>query len=162
LYVWLYRYWKNYLISYRFSLYINNFYRISRQYSISLPINSNLRRLERYRKPVPFSLLNKPSMPINWILNNSVCFQPSTWTFKTLTLDSGWPDWANFRALGDCFLWAVFWKLQKKHRYLYCLCPRKKLRIKCDEKWVGLTFLAIFSPKNLAKIFKKKYFRHKI
>jgi hypothetical protein len=27
---------------------------------------------------------------------------------------SGWPDWANFRSLDNCFLWAVFWKLQKK------------------------------------------------
>jgi hypothetical protein len=25
----------------------------------------------------------------------------------------GWPDWANFRPLGNCPLWTGFWKLQK-------------------------------------------------
>jgi hypothetical protein len=24
---------------------------------------------------------------------------------------TGWPDWAIFRRLGDCLVWAVFWKL---------------------------------------------------
>jgi hypothetical protein len=28
-------------------------------------------------------------------------------------LNSGWPDWANFRPMGYCLLWAVTWKLQK-------------------------------------------------
>jgi hypothetical protein len=24
-----------------------------------------------------------------------------------------WPDWDNFRPIGDCLLWVAFWKLQK-------------------------------------------------
>jgi hypothetical protein len=27
------------------------------------------------------------------------------------TLQAGWPDWANFRLLGDCLLWVVFVKI---------------------------------------------------
>jgi hypothetical protein len=23
-------------------------------------------------------------------------------------VSTGWPDWANFRSLGDCLLWAVY------------------------------------------------------
>jgi hypothetical protein len=30
-----------------------------------------------------------------------------------MTLKTGYPDWANFRLLGDCLLWAVDGKLQK-------------------------------------------------
>jgi hypothetical protein len=30
----------------------------------------------------------------------------------------GRPDWANFRLLGDFLLWAVFFKLQKWHKFL--------------------------------------------
>jgi hypothetical protein len=26
---------------------------------------------------------------------------------------SGWPDWANFRPLGECFYFGYFFKLQK-------------------------------------------------
>jgi hypothetical protein len=29
---------------------------------------------------------------------------------------TGWPDWANFRILGDYLFWAVFFKLQKQHK----------------------------------------------
>jgi hypothetical protein len=31
---------------------------------------------------------------------------------KTCLWRTGWPDWSNFSLLGDCFLWAEFWKLQ--------------------------------------------------
>jgi hypothetical protein len=34
----------------------------------------------------------------------------------------------------------IFWTLQKKHKYLIFLFPRKKLCIKFDKKWDGLHF----------------------
>jgi hypothetical protein len=30
-----------------------------------------------------------------------------------ISLSSGWPDWANFRPLGECLLWATFSKISK-------------------------------------------------
>jgi hypothetical protein len=35
------------------------------------------------------------------------------WAGLSCSGQAGWPDWANFRPLGDCLPWAVFWKLQK-------------------------------------------------
>jgi hypothetical protein len=35
----------------------------------------------------------------------------------------GWPDWPNFRQLGDCLLGAVFWKLQKWRKFLDYFFP---------------------------------------
>jgi hypothetical protein len=36
----------------------------------------------------------------------------SVWFFSNVFWP-GWPDWANFHLLGDCFLWVVFWKWRK-------------------------------------------------
>jgi hypothetical protein len=35
---------------------------------------------------------------------------------------SGWPDWVNFRLLGDCLHYAVFGKLQNKPNEFRLLC----------------------------------------
>jgi hypothetical protein len=56
------------------------------------------------------------------------------------TLRAGWPDWANFRPLGDCLLWAVFFHLQKYLIYF----PRWSSWINIDQKWIGQNFGLLF------------------
>jgi hypothetical protein len=40
------------------------------------------------------------------------------WKMKKNLSSPGWPDWANFRLLGDSILWAVVWILQKWRTFL--------------------------------------------
>jgi hypothetical protein len=86
------------------------------------------------------------------------------------TFLTGWPDWAHFRFmgrlftlgsflkitevdhifgrifayLGDCLLWAVFWKItEAAHCYFFpCTC---RFCINFDKKWVGLHFGRFFT-----------------
>jgi hypothetical protein len=46
----------------------------------------------------------------------------------------------EFSQLGDCLLWAVFWKLQKNPTYLGYISPRLSWCINFYKKWVGLHF----------------------
>jgi hypothetical protein len=39
--------------------------------------------------------------------------------------------------VGDCFLWAVFRKLQKYYKHFWLLFPRIRLCIYCDKKLLG-------------------------
>jgi hypothetical protein len=50
-----------------------------------------------------------------------------------------WPDWANFRPLGDCFLWTVSWNCILCHSF-----PQLRFRINFGKKWIGLHFGRIF------------------
>jgi hypothetical protein len=47
--------------------------------------------------------------------SESVCYrcQPTNKTPSNFGLEAEWPDWANFRLLGDGLIWVVLWKLQK-------------------------------------------------
>jgi hypothetical protein len=38
-------------------------------------------------------------------------------------METGWPDWVNFRQTGDCLLWAFSWKFLKDPTNLGCLIP---------------------------------------
>jgi hypothetical protein len=61
---------------------------------------------------------------------------------------SEWQDLANFRPLGDCFLWAVFWKLYKWPTLLgYFLHGYGYASILTKLYWAS--FWAIFSQSHL-------------
>jgi hypothetical protein len=51
---------------------------------------------------------------------------------------AGWQDWANLHLLGDCLLWAVFGKIQKKPKFL------------CEFFFRGNTYAAILAKNGWA------------
>jgi hypothetical protein len=58
------------------------------------------------------------SFALSWPSNSvtHVCQRIcETWAlaFNWSYFQTGWPNWENFRILGDCLLWAVIWKFQK-------------------------------------------------
>jgi hypothetical protein len=59
---------------------------------------------------------------------------------------SGWPDWANFRPLVDCLLWAVFKTERCSPKFLsYALFSQEKImHTFILQKMVWATFWAIF------------------
>jgi hypothetical protein len=62
-------------------------------------------------------------------------------------LKPGWPDWANFRLLGDSLLWAAFWKLQyiisQMFGLLFCTVPTRYVLI-LTKRVLDKTFLGDF------------------
>jgi hypothetical protein len=56
-----------------------------------------------------------------------------------------WPDWANFFPLCDCFLLAVFFKLQKSTKFFGCFVPQKRFVCINLTKMSWVAFFAIFS-----------------
>jgi hypothetical protein len=79
--------------------------------------------------------MNRPQHKLTWTQTHNVIVP---WML------AGWPDWADFRQLDDCFLWAVCEKVQKKPKYFICLFPWKKLCIKFDKKGLGYILGNIF------------------
>jgi hypothetical protein len=63
-------------------------------------------------------------------------------------LRSGWPDLANFRLLGDCFLWVVF----VVQIFGLFFSHEKELFINFYRKWVGLHFGRFFSQTHLVTL----------
>jgi hypothetical protein len=61
-----------------------------------------------------------------------------------------WPDWANFRPVGDGLLRAVFVKLKKSPKILDHFFP--SLWIICDEKLCWATFWATLSHTHLVTL----------
>jgi hypothetical protein len=66
--------------------------------------------------------------------------------FIELKLNSGWPDWANFRLLSDCLLWEFF-KVHTEEAQIFCVGTHSY--DKCYvwfflQKMVWATFWAIF------------------
>jgi hypothetical protein len=57
---------------------------------------------------------------------------------------TGWPDCANFRLLGDCYLWPVYWKLQKYRKFYDHVFPQYQLCLKFDKNLFGLHFGQLF------------------
>jgi hypothetical protein len=51
--------------------------------------------------------------------------------------------WANFRLLGDCLLWAVFWKNCRSPNFCYFF-QRQKLSVNFVKRWLGLHFGRFF------------------
>jgi hypothetical protein len=77
----------------------------------------------------------------------------ATKTRSHITLQAGWPDWANFRPLDDSLLRAVAWKLQKYPTYLGCFFQWLSLVTNVDKKSVGLHFGWLFSQTHLVTLF---------
>jgi hypothetical protein len=72
---------------------------------------------------------------------------------KYLKIITSVPDWANFCQLCHCFLWADFYKLLKKPKYLICLFPRKKsYQLNLTKKRKRTSFWAIFSKTHLVTL----------
>jgi hypothetical protein len=65
--------------------------------------------------------------------------------FKNVSVGPGWPDWANFRQLGDRLFWAVFWKLHKYPTILCCFFPRLRLYVDFCQKMGWAKFWAAFT-----------------
>jgi hypothetical protein len=59
----------------------------------------------------------------------------------------GWPDWANFRPMGDCLLFRYF-ENYRSSPYFWLLFPRLRLYINFDKKMNWASFWAIFSQIN--------------
>jgi hypothetical protein len=57
-------------------------------------------------------------------------------------------DWANFRSLGDCLLWAGFFKLKKVDDIFRLLLPTIGYALSL-QKMAWATFWAIFSLTHL-------------
>jgi hypothetical protein len=55
-------------------------------------------------------------------------------------LQPGWPDWANFRLLGPCFLWAGFFNCRYSQNVWATFFQGLKLYVNFDYKWVGPHF----------------------
>jgi hypothetical protein len=53
------------------------------------------------------------------------------WHSTLQRTETGWPDWVNFRLLGDCFLWIVFVKIAEVAQTMGLLFPRQKV---CSKK----------------------------
>jgi hypothetical protein len=56
---------------------------------------------------------------------------------KSSRMSPGWPDWATYRQLGDCVLWAVYYKLQKQPKLLGYFFAWKTFCVNLDKKWIG-------------------------
>jgi hypothetical protein len=59
---------------------------------------------------------------------------------KIITSVPGWPDWANFRLLGNCLLWAVILKIIEVGQNLSHFFPQEQLYINFDKRSAGLDF----------------------
>jgi hypothetical protein len=74
--------------------------------------------------------------------------RPQCWTFLPFIFTqgslAGWPDWANFRLLGNCLLWAIFKKFQTSPKILCCGFPRYKSCSIFDLEMGWATFWATF------------------
>jgi hypothetical protein len=55
----------------------------------------------------------------------------------------GWPDWANFRLLGDCLLWIGFLKVTEAAELFGLLITKVKFMFKSWQKTGWATFWAI-------------------
>jgi hypothetical protein len=66
-----------------------------------------------------------------------------------------WPDWANFRSLGDCFVWTVSWKLQTLPAFLGQSFPQLRLHINFGKNGLH-TFWANFSKSHLVTLVRKR------
>jgi hypothetical protein len=64
------------------------------------------------------------------------------------TLQAGWPDWANFRLLGDCLLWVVFVKIAEIAQLIGQLFYTVKVVHYFLQKVVWATFWATFWATN--------------
>jgi hypothetical protein len=62
---------------------------------------------------------------------------------------AGWPDWANFSLLGDCFIWVVSWKWLKEPKDLGYFSTVKLLNL---TKMGSATFWATFSQTHLVTL----------
>jgi hypothetical protein len=58
---------------------------------------------------------------------------------------SGWPDWANFRPVGNCLLRVASLKLHKKTKCWGNFRPRKKLWINFDKNGLGYILGGFFA-----------------
>jgi hypothetical protein len=63
-------------------------------------------------------------------------FSPPIYISRT-----GWPDWANFRPLGNCFLRAKFWKLYAEVDQIFTTV---KVKHYFWQKWVGIDLGSFF------------------
>jgi hypothetical protein len=74
-------------------------------------------------------------------------FRHPQFCVKILWLVPGWPDWANFRLFGDCFLLAVFLENYKSnlspHLFL-CFFSSSDYILILTNKWTGLHFWRFF------------------
>jgi hypothetical protein len=75
---------------------------------------------------------------------------------KVLRKGAGWPDWTNFRPFRDCFLLAVFWKLQKWATFFGQLFSTVKImpQIRPNMDWA--TFWVIFSQTHLVTLERRQ------
>jgi hypothetical protein len=63
-------------------------------------------------------------------------------------------DWPNFRPMGNCLLWAVFWIIAEVAKtFLGSFVPRSGLCINFDKKMDWATFWAAFSQTHLVTLF---------
>jgi hypothetical protein len=68
---------------------------------------------------------------------------------------AGGPDWANFRPLGKCLLWAGFSKITEVANIFWLLFPRYALSL---TKMGWATFWATFSQTHLVTVAPKNLF----
>jgi hypothetical protein len=66
---------------------------------------------------------------------------------------TGWQDWANFRFLGDCFLWAVFLEITEGAHTFGLLFSTEKVMSSYLETTGWATLWAIFSQTHLVALF---------
>jgi hypothetical protein len=81
---------------------------------------------------------------------SSICLNPNALHFKSLSpfarhrvisSQPGWPDWANFRLMGNSFIWAVFRKMTEVARKIGLLFSSEKV---VYLFWQKHAFWAIF------------------
>jgi hypothetical protein len=65
---------------------------------------------------------------------------------------AGWPEWANFRLLGDCLLWAVFLKFTDVAHVFGLRFSTDKIKYWVWHKMGRPTFRAIFSQTHLVTL----------
>jgi hypothetical protein len=112
------------------------------------PVAKKIENFTRWRKIVTwlFPVVTNTRRRTPAVTLISIAFSE---TEKRLALQSGWPDWANFCLLGDCFLWVVFY--YSSRLFLGQLFPRKNIFINFDKKWVRQHF-GQFVPMSTSQI----------
>jgi hypothetical protein len=69
---------------------------------------------------------------------------------------AGWPDWSNFRPLGDCFLWVFFEIFLKKHIFWATDQHEKKLCFDYDKNCAWATLWAVYKQTHLVTLFSSQ------
>jgi hypothetical protein len=103
----------------------------------------------RWPKVVSLAILLKiDQLFLSWIAGSTLEFLQ-----HILYLQSGWPDWANFRAMGDCLLWQVFLKKIAEVTHIVWILFSQLRLINFWQKIIGLHFGRSFSQTHLVTLF---------